>query len=231
MKKVMFDMDGVLADFIYGFTSLGRRFFGSPAYSVNAHTQWDRFTGLTKENLKFLWEEIRESKYFWEGLAQCTSNGALLTINDLIETGMADIYFVTNRSAGKNTKQQTERWLQSRGIEHPTVIVTARKGETAKALGIDFSIDDKAENADCIAWFTDGKTQSYIIDRPYNAGRFAPHSSKVGRVNTVEEFLQTAGLTRRAATQCRATQELNWYKPFIEELLQLLKVGLRAGPK
>ena len=69
------------------------------------------------------------------------------------------------------------------------MIVSGKKGEVCRALDIHYSLEDKAANADCITWLTDNRTQSFILSRPYNYGVYAPHSSKVQRVDTVDQFL------------------------------------------
>ena len=187
MKRIMIDVDGVLADFIQGFTMIGWSLFGSSPYSVFDQQKWDEFKGLNKEQVKKVWEEVHKNPIFWNSLPACAPDSAFDVIERMANDGY-DFYFVTNRSS-RNAKIQTERWLMDHGISSPTVVTTAKKGEMARALDAHYSLEDKPENADCIAWMTDKKTESFIIERPYNTGQYAPHSSKVKRVLTVEEFL------------------------------------------
>ena len=184
----MIDMDGVLADFIKGFTMLGWTMFGTEAYDVFSQQQWDGFRGLDKKQVGEVWQALHKNPKFWESLPLCTDQTTMDKINYMIEHGEYDVYFVTNRTS-KGAKRQTENWLIQHGIESPTVITSGKKGEVAKALGIHYSLEDKPENADCISWLTDNKTESFIVERQYNSGPFAPHSSKVKRVKTVDQFL------------------------------------------
>lgn len=188
MKRVMIDMDGVLADFIKGFTMLAWTMYGTESYNVFEQETWDGFKGLDKKQVGAVWDALHKNPKFWETLPLCTDKDTFADIQRMIDAGTHDFYFVTNRSS-KGAKGQTERWLNGYGIVNPTVITTAKKGEVAKALGIHYSLEDKSENADCITWLTDNKTQSFILSRPYNSGVHAPHSNKVQRVNTVDRFL------------------------------------------
>jgi hypothetical protein len=183
----MLDMDGVLADFTQGFTALAWTLFGTPLMKVTDAKHWDDFGGLTKEQIGEVWKQLHANPKFWESLPACVDQETLDRIDDIIEEGHAEIYFVTNRSS-KHAKRQTENWLIAHGIENPTVITTGMKAEVAKAIGIHYSLEDKPSNADMIAWWSQD-TQSFILTRPYNSGVHAPQSKKVKRVATVNDFL------------------------------------------
>jgi uncharacterized HAD superfamily protein len=98
-----------------------------------------------------------------------------------------EIYFVTNRPTIE-AKQQTENWFINNGICNPTVVITKKKGDFAKAVGVDFSIEDKPENAWCVAWLSPN-TKSYLINRSYNQVEGNIGSSKVIRIDSVGEYL------------------------------------------
>ena len=198
MKRMMIDVDGVLADFIKGFTMLAWTMFGTPVQSVFEKQRWHGFDGLDGKQVDEVWRRINESPTFWESLPLCVTPEEMQELDDL--TAEADVYFVTNRGSSKLAKRQTENWLIANGIEEPTVIVSGKKGEVCRALDINYSLEDKAANADCITWLTDNRTKSFILTRPYNSGVHAPHSSKVQRVPSVREFLAQVQYER--AMQC-----------------------------
>lgn len=97
-----------------------------------------------------------------------------------------DVYFVTARP-GLDVKRQTETWLRLQGIEDPTVVISSKKGEMAKAIGADFSIEDKAGNAVYVSYQSPGK--SYLVNRPYNQFSHEMLGSKVIRIKEIEQFL------------------------------------------
>lgn len=159
--------------------------------------EWDRFPGLLPSHEQLLWDEIGKSNYFWQSLPLLLNPGEAAGIRELYRD-KCQVYFVTNR-LGYNVRQQTEAWLRHRlelpSWANPTVIIARSKGEVAKAIMADFSIDDKAENAWCIGWLTtpqNSKTpdcRSYILDRKYNQYDHKIGSSKIRRVPTVQAFL------------------------------------------
>lgn len=175
-KVICMDMDGILSNFYPGYNAICER-LGKPILPVG---RWDDF--LDKE----VWAEIKSDSGFWSRLPSLVSG----KVFDRIQRLKLDntVYFVTNR-VGIRPHVQTRMWLERHGVYRPTVIVSKLKGEVAKALSATHFIEDKAENAWCVAWLSPG-TQSYLLDAPYNQydpGQFG--SRRVKRIGSVEEFL------------------------------------------
>lgn len=185
MKPIIFDIDGVLADFIYGFTSLASTMFGTAPYSTDEQVRWSDFAGLTKEATNEVWGVIKEDPQFWYSLRPLVPARTFETINTL----PCDVYFVTNRS-GVCALRQTQQWLEDNGVYRPMVVLSKYKGEIAKAIGAKATIEDKASNASCIAWLTEDKTRSYLLDRPYNRCDAGMLASSVVRIPSVDYFLK-----------------------------------------
>jgi phosphoglycolate phosphatase-like HAD superfamily hydrolase len=177
MKRpvVMFDVDGVLADFLHGYRSVQELLGRTPT----TEPRWDAY--LDEQ----VWKFIKDSSTFWQHLPSLVHRTTALRIDSLHRD--ADVYFVTNR-VGRGPKQQTETWLRHLGIFDPTVILSGRKGEMAAALGADFSIDDKAGNAVFMSYHSP-KTKSYLLDAPYNQINHDVIGGTVRRVKSVDEFL------------------------------------------
>ncbi len=190
MSTIVFDMDGVLADWASGFTSLAAQLYPNAGIEIVSHNKiahWDRVSNLTEEQFTETWERARESRVFWRGLPRLVSYDTFEAIAVLTRRGHI-VYFATSRT-GQDAYNQTSLWLKYFGILHASIVVTHRKGEFCKVVDANYYIDDKSENCDCVAWITDGRTKPFVLTRPYNSGELAPHSSKVGRVSSVEEFL------------------------------------------
>ncbi len=182
----MFDMDGVLADFMSGFTKIAHDMFGYAECRTENQVRWD-FDHMKDTHVAAIWKEIKSSRTFWATLPSLISGNEHLRLADLCVE--RDVYFVTARP-GLQARRQTSEWLNQYDIDDPAVIVLptlATKGEMANALGASYSIEDKAGNAVCISYMSEAK--SYLIDRPHN--RFNPVAlgSKVRRVTSVSQYL------------------------------------------
>lgn len=189
MKTYMFDVDGVLADFVYGATQMMVDMGGFPltaAYSTREQQRWDWPFDTSR-----LWAAIKESTNFWENLPVLVTPEEAKLVADLAEREI--VYFTTSRAGKGNSKEQTERWLQKNlGVKSPTVIVTPNKGEFALANLVDYCIDDKAGNAVFVAYATRNAkkpTKSYVLNQQYNHWDQGVLGSKVIRVPTVAEFI------------------------------------------
>lgn len=194
-QVVMFDVDGVLANFLEAFTRAAKQYdpnvplltYGQadPSNGVYQQERWDFDPSLISPRIvDKVWTKIKHpDSTFWLKLAPLANEDTF----DWLSEWRADVYYVTSRP-GAWAKTQTEAWLKARGIYNPTVIISSLKGEVAKSIGANYSIEDKAGNAVMIKYWAP-KCHSYILDWPYN--RF-PHDiigSQVRRVDTVEEFL------------------------------------------
>lgn len=186
-RNIMFDVDGVLADFVLAFTTLANAMFPEvPITSTAEQESWVGFRGMTQKQIGKVWERLKDDTSFWLTPRPLVTPEDFRRIAELSD--LDNVYFVTSR-VGVFAKEQTADWLMDYGIVRPTVVICKNKGEFAKAVEIKYSIEDKASNASCIAWITQDETQSYLLDRPYN--QVAPEfmASSVVRVPSVSEYL------------------------------------------
>lgn len=188
LMKIMFDVDGVLADFMLSFTTRASERYGTPVFSTLSQPSWRFDYMLTPRQVEMVLSGIHAEADFWEGLAP------LFTIEELHKLcnlqDKVDLIFVTNRVSTSRTSAQlqTQKWLKLYGIDYPVTLCSKHKAEIARIIRPDFAIEDKWENAQCIAWFSE-ETKVYLLNRPYN---FAPErlgSQRVKRINRLEEFL------------------------------------------
>lgn len=188
-QTVVFDIDGVLADFSAHFTKTAECVTGKPLPVTRTveHEAWSVFPGLTPEDVTRTWTYIASNPVFWTELPALLSNDDQESLKALAPH---NVYFATSRKTPGSLRASKEWIYANLGIVQPSVVVTHRKGEFCKVVDAAYFIDDKSENVDCAIWMTDGKTKSYAIDRIYNQGTYAPHSSKARRVATVREFIE-----------------------------------------
>ena len=197
-KTIVFDIDGVLADFIKGAVDVARGLFEGksfPDVTTLSHQQWDVYPGMDASEVTKVWQFIAQHPQFWQHLSPLASKEEFSAIKDLIAGGHR-VYFATNRKT-PGALGCTHMWLYQHLVWNSetsdfvpiNVITTHRKGEFCKVVEADYYIDDKSENADCATWMTDGRTKSFVITRPYNSGAKAAHSHKVKTVVSVAEFL------------------------------------------
>lgn len=192
-QTVVFDIDGVLADFSAHFTKTAGRVTGKPLPITRTvdHEEWSVFPGLAPEDVTKTWAYIANNPVFWIDLPTLLGKDDLEHMKSL---GPHNVYFATSRKT-PGALAASKEWIYANlGIVQPSVVVTHRKGEFCKVVDATYFIDDKSENVDCAIWMTDGKTKSYVIDRPYNRGPMSPHSAKAKRAGSVRAFLAEVAL-------------------------------------
>lgn len=186
LKTILFDVDGVLAEFILAFTALANRLYGTPIIRTEEQPSW-RFSKLDYIQERRVWEIIQATPGWWTGLAPLVGPETLGRIHRLTRTD--NVVFGTSRVSDVDpAARQTVEWLRQLGIPNPSVVVTKLKGDLARLIQADYAIDDKAENAACIHWISDSpQTQVYLLDRPYNRNYTLP--DRIKRIHTVDQFL------------------------------------------
>lgn len=187
MKTIVFDVDGVLANFTKGFTTIGNRLFGIPIVENDDQLSWNFKESLTSEQQSVIWNEVKSTLGWWRSLVSLVSYEIFYRINRL--TIDNEVYFVTNRfSYRRPPGEQTVSWLMLHGIPNPRVIVSEKKGEICDAIRADFSLEDNWSNALSIHDRAPG-CQSFLIERRYNEKdrKVLPEGMTV--VKTVTEYL------------------------------------------
>lgn len=136
---ILFDLDGVLANFIRAFTRVGHEIFGTPVSDAPAHEVWmfEDFPELNLDKAKctVIWGVIKNDPDFWANL-DCCNLSVMWRVN-----AIQNKIFVTNRP-GIDPLSQSYRFLQRWGIEDPTVIVVEHKAPVAEAEGVIAMTDD-----------------------------------------------------------------------------------------
>ena len=167
-KIVVFDVDGVLANFEYGYNAMLSR-LGRPGIFA---TQW---SDLGDPNV---WSAIENDPFFWLRLPSLVGADTWTRIACLCAD--EDVYFATARHVC-DPKHSTEQWLRRYLGHKGTVVITQQKARFVKAVRATHIIDDKYENI----WQARQHCQgAVLLSRPYNE-----FGTGVQRVITVEQFL------------------------------------------
>ena len=178
--KIMFDVDGVLADFVLGFRRLANETYKLPLYGTHEQPDW-KFPDLDYQQNNRLWERVKDPKEkFWTTLFPLISSRLFQRIDDL--QTRAEVYFITTR-VGIDAQDQTAQWLQEWGLVRPSVIIAGDKGPICRAIGIRAGIDDKYDNVVAMD-LANPEMGAWLLSRPYNT----KYEWKQ-RVNEVDVFL------------------------------------------
>lgn len=130
------DIDGVLADFIKGYSRIETVLSGEPIITTREQPQWD----FRSEHNEAVWKLIRTSPTFWQNLP-CLFPMDMAYLASLSRN---NVVYMTRRD-GVDAWGQTVRWLENHGIKEP-LVVRIHSGEEKEhfcaVMGIDVLIDD-----------------------------------------------------------------------------------------
>jgi hypothetical protein len=231
--RISFDMDGVLADMDSALARIAEQEFsvvarpggadtsilqagaGSGAASdagaaeaggTDALPPYDTalLNTLTPRQQARLWQRVRDTRNFWESLAECEP-GIVKRVQKLAHDLRWDVLFVTQRpgTAGRTQQLQTQHWLRRHGFEYPAVYTTiGSRGAIAAALTIDAHIDDRLQH--CIDVATESKAWPILVWRDADSfDRISAGCKNLGIavVRTVAEALDHIEQADRAAAQ------------------------------
>ncbi len=182
----------MLADFHSSFirrviAATGQDLFPSRPFDI---TVWDypEHYGYTHAETSKAWDSVVRDTRFWEDLdAYPDADKALQRLYNLQSFGH-DVYFITGR-LGIEAREQTRRWLARHGFPWPTVLISSAKGLCAKALNLEYYVDDKWENAVDVV-DQSPQTRTFLVDRPWNSGH-ATFAGQIHRVESAFSFVQS----------------------------------------
>lgn len=177
MPSIGLDIDGVLADFTYGFTREHARMFGGKPWSCGAQPHW-RFD-LPQDEINEVWRAVDKSDDFWYMLPPIAGFGEFETLRQVERA--YNVVYVTNRSGGVNYLGQTREWLRNRGLVGELVATPDKTDALSLLPNLLGHIEDSPTNIE------DLKAHGlpvFIRDWPYN------RHVEGERVGSVAEFLR-----------------------------------------
>lgn len=110
-----------------------------------------------------VWSSIYATPNFWLTLQPVDPN-AVRRIQELTLRHKWEVFFITQRpgSDGETVQRQTQRWLVAQGFDLPSVLVLGgSRGAAAAALGLNYHVDDSAQN--CLDIIADSRAKPILI--------------------------------------------------------------------
>jgi hypothetical protein len=145
---------------------------------------------MTARQQRKLWHHVETIENFWETLVELEP-GAIARLAAIAVERRWEIIFLTKRpqTAGATAQVQSQRWLEAKGFELPSVyVVQGSRGRIAAALGLDIVIDDRPEN--CLDVVVDSKARAILVWR--DDEKHLPAAARrlgIGVVKSVNECL------------------------------------------
>lgn len=182
--RIAFDMDGVLADLhvayvraaVALFPELDAKALESPAprdtvkvgdAPEDPDEAPEALAGvrLNRRQSQAVWDRLGGQENFWESLPEIEA-GSVARINKIAHERRWEVLFITSRptSKGDTVQRQTQRWLQKRGFEMPSVyVVHGSRGRVAESLELDVVVDDRPDN--CLDVVLESKSGAVLVWR------------------------------------------------------------------
>jgi hypothetical protein len=175
--RIAFDLDGVLADMESALVP----YAAQPTPSTGS---------LTARQQRRLWRHVESIPDFWLTLEELEP-GIVARLSAVARQRQWEVIFLTTRpaTAGATVQLQTQRWLESKGYELPSVfVVRGSRGKVAAALELDVVVDDRPEN--CLDVVVDSNARAILVFRhPTNQLPAAARRLGIGVVPTVSACL------------------------------------------
>lgn len=157
---VVVDLDGVLADFVSGFTEM---LYQRPRSNGTQKT-WQFDASPTQ--IARAWAWIDESKKFWYSLVPLVTESEV-TDAQYLAPKVNFVYMTGREDRSNDTLGQTERWLRFVGMPSGTIILEGDKAAGVSRLDGDVlcAIEDRPRNINRL-WH--GGTHVFVRDWLYN---------------------------------------------------------------
>lgn len=140
--RLAMDVDGVLAEFTYAFTSLAQEMgLVEKPWGTSEQQNWH-----FKFRVEEVWEWVSAHPWWWCNLAPLATFEEIQTLNEVSKEHA--VFFLTNRKGGDQVWKHTADWLIHNGVSMKwhRVILCDDKAQMAQSLRVDMAVDDNLQN-------------------------------------------------------------------------------------
>jgi 5'(3')-deoxyribonucleotidase len=189
--KIAIDCDGVICDFVQGFVDTTNKLWPGRLKDGYEPSVWDFSDTMKKDEVNRVFEQIKRTPNWFLKLEPYSENVTALA-RFFVERKGEDVWLVTSRfpTYGMTVAKQTAMWLEFCGVSpihnYLGVIPVANSDEKQlvyAAMGVEYSVDDKAETVEQCEAIPGHK--AFLLDRPWN------QEAKVERrIKNLEQFFR-----------------------------------------
>jgi 5'(3')-deoxyribonucleotidase len=197
-KRVAFDLDGTLADYMGAAVPLLKEYYDlEPDFTKSDAYKIEEVFGLTPETRppdmrKHLYEDLR----MFSDLAPLAG---MSTMTELLHDKDVKIYVITARTPTPTVVEDTWRWLEKHGFVVDDVFFTGDKAALCNMMGVRVIMEDelgqiiRLRNAGVDVVISDQPWNRTLPDDPHQPsgtiGRIARASSWKEALRLIKEFL------------------------------------------
>ena len=210
MLRLGVDIDGVVADFRSAFRALAERELGRNADDVEKE--------LSKTDVDRLWRSVAGTPNWWLDVPAYEPD----QISRLYAESRRcrwEIFFMTSRpaSAGDAVQLQTQAWLERHGFYLPSVLTApaGARGELARSLRLDLTIDDRMVNCLEIISASNSKALMVLRGAAEPGTRESAEARGIGVVTTLSQGLDAIERLDELLTtrRGRLVRLGDWFQP------------------
>ena len=193
MYPLLLDLDGVLTDFVKGYSLLANDMYGTKVIDTVGCRKFavSEAIELTPHQDIHVWEVAMTSGNFWRGLEPLVTKDTLNLV-----AGREDVIYCTSRPNTQSIRMETREWLNKHYLLQPCLHVPRKDALVAAWPTGGAILDDDPRtvargNQLSSALGTFDKWDIRLMERPYNKSSEWPSLPSLPSVESLEMFLKT----------------------------------------
>ena len=193
MYPLLLDLDGVLADFVKGYSLLANDMYGTKVIDTLTCRKFSvsEAVGLNSHQDVHVWNALVISGNFWRNLEPLVTKDTL----DLV-AGREDVIYCTSRPGTQSVRMETREWLNKHRLPQPCLHVPRKDALIAAWPTGGAILDDDPRivargNKLSGALGVFDKWDIRLMERSYNRSSEWPDLPSLPSVESLEMFLKT----------------------------------------
>lgn len=190
-NTILFDIDGVLADFTFGYTSLARQMFPDENISLSPtreRLRWD-FDDIRPEIADAVWQRIVEKPEFWGSLPLLVDDRDKAVLRDIAARNSL-VYMTSRRGRPDKVIGVTKEWLTKNDLPDSPVLMV--RSISTKLVIADNLVGSVVLIDDYPGLFTECANPAItrcLVCRPYNVSVKPLAEMSIDKVEDLESVL------------------------------------------